>query len=154
MLVGPEMSKTSLFCHSLELKNHLIHKHWNTCHEFNFHHKLIFVTMSSIRINNNWNYQNLLITAVRSPLGDRPLLKSFFKLFIWEKKELKKNLLACVPIQSFFETFSENVKYAFWGSCRKPISSHNFTDKTNLMFYFIYHMTRRTALHTIFRISQ
>ena len=65
------MSKTSLFCHFWELKNHPIHKHSNTCHAFNFHRKLIFfdmlVTMSSIRINNNWNYQNLLITSVRSP---------------------------------------------------------------------------------------
>ena len=26
--------------------------------------------------------------------------------------------------------------YAFWGCCRKPISSHNFTDKTNLMILF------------------
>ena len=31
----------------------------------------MLVTMSSIRINNNWNYQNLLITAVRS-LSARP----------------------------------------------------------------------------------
>ena len=43
------------------------HKHSNTCQELNFHWKVIFLknarNMSSIRINNNWNYQNTLITA-------------------------------------------------------------------------------------------
>ena len=46
-----------------------------------FYRKLIFlmlVTMSSIRINNNWNYENLLITNVRSPLGTVPAENIFF----------------------------------------------------------------------------
>ena len=63
-----------IFCYFWQLKIHRTHKHThsNLCHGLNFHRKLIFflilVTMSSIRINNNWNYQKMLITASTTPI--------------------------------------------------------------------------------------
>ena len=62
-----------IFAISRSPKIHRIHKHSNTCEVLNFHLKLIFffemlVTLYSIRFNNNWNNQKLLITVVPSPL--------------------------------------------------------------------------------------
>ena len=70
--LGLKNPKRHVFCHFWQLKIHRIHKHWNTCRAFNFHQHFfsffeMLVTMSSIRINNNWNYQNLLITTEWSP---------------------------------------------------------------------------------------
>ena len=59
------------FWHFWQLKIHRKYKHSNKCQAFNFQRKLLLffemlLTMSSIRINNNWKYQNLLITARQS----------------------------------------------------------------------------------------
>ena len=62
-------------------------------------------------------------------------------------------VLNIVCFNTFSEKHKENElhrKYTFWGSCRKPISSYNFTDKTKFYDFILFTMTRRTASHTIF----
>ena len=78
MQVGPGKYKTSFFAIFGSSKIHGTHKHSNTCHGLNFHCKLIFfemlVTMSSIRINNNWNYQKNTNYHHRIPFSSPDLL--------------------------------------------------------------------------------
>ena len=51
------------------------------------------------------------------------------------------------------KTFSEKI-YTFLGSCKKPISSHNFTDKTNLMILFHLQWLGAQLHIPFFRISE
>ena len=70
-------SKILFFAISDSSKMNCTLKHSNTCHWVNFHCSVFFfemrITMSSIRINNSWNYQKTLITE-----GMIPFKKAFF----------------------------------------------------------------------------
>ena len=78
----------------------------------------MLVTMSSIRINNNWNYQNMLITAVRFPLstcatenwktdsGKQPTIDSFLK---WYNNFRVEFALCCVGCVSEIESLESVV---------------------------------------------
>ena len=69
MQVGPEMSKTSLFCRFWELKNHRIHKHSNTCHAFNFHNNFFFL---NARNNVSANYRRTIPLTAQGMVSPAP----------------------------------------------------------------------------------
>ena len=91
----------------LAAQKFIAHKHSNTSHGLNFHHKLIFlmlITISYIRINNNWNYQNMLIIYRTIPLGDWMIKKNHI-IFTWEKNILNKTYVSCSSKHSLFRDF-------------------------------------------------
>ena len=88
--------KNFIFCHFWQLKIHRTHKHLNTCHGLNFHRKLtllflMLLTMSSIRINNNWNYQ-------KTPKKCIILLALWILLYLYQEIQMQR---LCILVSDF-----------------------------------------------------